>query len=220
MELIIILYLLQVVSKNNLEMIDLINNVETFYNNSLNRVLWIVGIFFTVFAILVPVILNWIQKRQYQLDKKELKNYIEDRLALLENRIDKKIEEKLMQEKENIENQSELKLLQLEGKLHKSLAQNYNFFDDTVITTILDDYMGIALPHYILSALKFTEANNIEKSHEMLIKVIDELERTHEDKDKFNKIDQELLRRLIKKLEEHNSHYQYSTYLEKLNKYI
>ncbi|RBQ02828.1 hypothetical protein [Pedobacter miscanthi] len=79
--------------------LDLIGKVDTFYNNAWSKLIWFVATLVTLGVIVIPILIQWYQRRQLQLNKEELKTEIK-----------KEFEETLLELKQkNQENLAELR---------------------------------------------------------------------------------------------------------------
>lgn len=82
-------------SDGSVEYLDIVTKVDSFYNSAWTKLIWVLGAFFTVLAILGPLFLNWYQKRraEYEQEKIEdnLKKYIDEKFKENQKKVDKEL---------------------------------------------------------------------------------------------------------------------------------
>ena len=81
---------LEAIQKNQIQSIDLVQKVDDFYNNAWTKLIIVISVGFTVVGIIVPLFIQWFQKRSLQASENLLKKEISDNA--------KKIKEELLAE--------------------------------------------------------------------------------------------------------------------------
>jgi len=115
--------ILDTVKISSASSLDLISKVDAFYNNAWTKLIWIIGIFFTVIAVVTPVITLLIQKRELKLGEEKLKKDIKDSEKRLKAYIKTEYDNAIIElSSKNNEN-----LTALETKLSKKVGARTNY---------------------------------------------------------------------------------------------
>lgn len=110
--------------------IDLVQKVDDFYNNAWSKLIFIISISFTIVGVIVPLFIQWLQKRTLKASEDLLKKEIVDKTKAIKEEIltniKKEVEEKFKLYEKEIEitrASANAKLYLAEGKV--KLSMNY-----------------------------------------------------------------------------------------------
>jgi tetratricopeptide (TPR) repeat protein len=123
-------YVLDKILSNQEQGIDLVQKVDSFYNNAWTKLIFIISIGFTIVGVIVPLFIQWLQKRTLKASEDLLKKEIADKTKAIKDEIStnlkKEIEEKFKLYEKEIEitrASANAKLYLAEGKV--KLSMNY-----------------------------------------------------------------------------------------------
>ena len=85
--------------------IDLVQKVDAFYNSAWNKLIIFGSIAFAIVGILVPVVIQWYQRRTMKLSEELMKKEISDSIARIKKEIIKDVTVKVEQKFEQYERQ-------------------------------------------------------------------------------------------------------------------
>jgi hypothetical protein len=91
--------LIQKTEETAIQTIDLINKIDSFYNSAWNKLILIGSIALGIIGILVPIIIQWYQKKIYELSEENLKQELSIKMSELKEELKDTIEDQI---KENI----------------------------------------------------------------------------------------------------------------------
>jgi len=78
---------------------DLLNKMDSFYNNSWSKLMIVVTIAFSIIGIIMPILVQWYQKKELKLSEEklrlEIKQEIDDALKVMRSDFKKEIDEQL-----------------------------------------------------------------------------------------------------------------------------
>lgn len=124
-------------SKSN-DVIDLITKVDTFYNSAWQKLIIVGSVAFAFIGIVLPLIIQWYQKKTLSLSEELLKKEIESQVQQIKSKIiyeiNHEIEEKFIENKKEISNlysSTNAKAFHLQGnlmlekKLYPSALEDY-----------------------------------------------------------------------------------------------
>ncbi len=124
-------YLLNKIITNQSQGFDLVEKVDNFYNNAWTKLIFIISIGFGVVGIVVPIFIQWFQKRSLKASeeilKKEIATKTKDIQEEISTNLKKEIEEKFKLYAKEIEvtrASANAKLYLAEGKV--KLSMNYH----------------------------------------------------------------------------------------------
>lgn len=105
---------------------DLIQKVDTFYNNAWTKLIYVITIGMTVVGIIIPLYVHWRQKKALKASEDVLKKEISDKTAAIKGTISSELMS-LIDEKFK-EYEKEIKMTRASGKADTFFAQaKYNF---------------------------------------------------------------------------------------------
>lgn len=151
---------------------ELLNQVNEFYNSAWEKLIIIGSIAFAIVGIIIPLIIQWYQKKQLKVSEEKLENKFKNEIESLKESIKEDIKDILKEEIKDfekkidkIDNASNAKLLHLQGQ--KSMAsKNYdaalwNFLKSARLYSKSDEYGNLqAMLEMIESLLdKITKEN-------------------------------------------------------------
>ncbi len=139
--------IIDTVQVNTNNSIDLIQKVDSFYNNAWDKLIIFGSVIFAIVGIAVPIAIQWYQKKTLKLSEDQLKNKIISDLST-------KIEEKFNEYEKKIKlliASAEAKPFLLQGKLN--LEKNY---------------YQTALSEFIAASSGFIEGDDYQKLQEAL----------------------------------------------------
>lgn len=165
-----------------IDTIDILNKVDQFYNSAWDKLIIMATISFGIVGILVPIIIQWYQKKSIKLSEDNLKSEIEKESSKIEERLteifDAKLDEKMKVYEEKIEAlnaASNAKAFHIQGAGSVEKGDYYAALCDFITASFnhlkAGDYMNLqncltvicdtCLPH-----LSREEINDIKISHE------------------------------------------------------
>jgi hypothetical protein len=116
------------VTAKDYQPIELINKVDSFYNSAWSKLTVTVTLLFIIVGIVIPLIIQWYQKKQLKLSEENLINDIDVKifqsLSQLELKIDTKSVQSLEQLKADVVRESEENLI----KLKEEIKSEYDEF--------------------------------------------------------------------------------------------
>lgn len=66
------------------ESLDILNKVDTLYNNAWNRLIWVVAIFGVVLPIAISAFHIWLQKNTIKMAEEKMQKKIDDNVGMLD----------------------------------------------------------------------------------------------------------------------------------------
>jgi hypothetical protein len=116
---------LNAINSNTMDAVDIVQKIDTFYNNAWNKLIFLITVGFTIVGVIVPLFIQWLQKRSLKASEELLKKEIEARTLKIKKEITddllKSIDEKFK------EYENEIKITRASGKAKTSLAEaKYN----------------------------------------------------------------------------------------------
>lgn len=143
--------IIKAIQENSDKSLELIERVESFYNNAWNKLIIFGSILFAIVGLFVPLVIQWYQKRTLKLSEETLKNYLRKELTeeLLES-----IEEKFK------ENEKQLKAL-------NASANAKILFSQAKFSVEKNSYKG-ALGELVTASFSSLECNDYKTLQEML----------------------------------------------------
>lgn len=114
-------------SKDSME---LLTKIDSFYNNSWTKLLWVVTIGFTVIGIIMPVIIQWYQKRELKSNEEKLKAEIKSEIKLGLNELEKKIDSSFKNQIEKVRYESYAVSMHIQALLMQTRNQYKNAIRD------------------------------------------------------------------------------------------
>lgn len=79
--------ILDAINSHNLNEIDIVQKVDAFYNNAWNKLIFIITIGFTIVGVIVPLFIQWLQKKSMKASEELLKKEIETRTVEIKENI-------------------------------------------------------------------------------------------------------------------------------------
>lgn len=142
------------VGKITSEAVELISNVDSFYNSAWNKLIIVGSLAFGVIGILVPLVIQWYQKKTLKISEELLKKDIENQILKLKSElvleINKTLEERLEKFEEKIDIASashNAKTFHLEGNSLFNQGQIAQALADFVIAardySYVEDYPNL-----------------------------------------------------------------------------
>lgn len=142
--------IIETIQNNQMQGIDLVQKVDSFYNNAWTKLVIIITIVFTIVGIIVPLFIQWLQKKSLQASEENLKNEIQSKITNIKDEIIKtliaEIDEKFKKYEKEIQitrAAANAKLFLAEGKVKLSM----NYYDK-------------ALSDFISAATNCIDSNN------------------------------------------------------------
>lgn len=155
------------VGKTTSEAVELISNVDSFYNSAWNKLIIVGSLAFGVIGIIVPLVIQWYQKKTLKISEELLKKNIENQTLKLKSElmteITQTLETKLKNFEEKIDKESashNAKTFHLQGNsLHNKglisealgdfiiAARDYSYVEDySNLRSILNFILNECLP--------------------------------------------------------------------------
>lgn len=147
---------------------ELLNQVNEFYNSAWEKLITIGSIAFAIVGVIVPLIIQWYQKKQLKISEEDLENKFKKEIESIKETIKAEINEILKEEVKlfevkikKIENSSNAKLLHLQGQKHVS-SSNFK--------SALVDFLGSAKFYS-----RADEYGNLQPMLEMIENTLDKI---------------------------------------------
>ncbi len=132
------------------ESLELINKVDSFYNSAWDKLVLVGTVSFGLIGFIVPLIIQWYQKRTLKLSEELLKKEIENQTLKLKNEIVKEVTEGM-----------ELKILDYESRVSKfNASANARAFHLQGNLTLNDGGFQSALGDYITSSFNYLKCDD------------------------------------------------------------
>ena len=143
--------IIKAIQDNADKSIDIIEKVDSFYNNAWNKLILFGSILFVIVGVFVPLVIQWYQKRTLKLSEDALKNNLKKELTkeLLDD-IDKKFRE----------NENQLKAL-------NASANAKILFSQAKFSVEKNSYKG-ALGEIVTASISSLECNDFRTLQEIL----------------------------------------------------
>ncbi len=177
-----------------LEIIDLIQKVDAFYNNAWNKLIIIGSVAFAIVGIIVPLLFQWYQRRTLKQSEEILKKEISEQSKKIKAEILEKVSDEIKTQFAKYETEikrlnasANAKTLLIQGRLH--LEKNYHHLalGDIVSASFSfiesEDYQNLQIAlNFILNDclpnlskeeiadLKIIESNDLDLLIETLVK--------------------------------------------------
>jgi hypothetical protein len=159
--------------------IDIINSVNEFYNSAWEKLIIVGTIALTIIGILVPLIIQWYQKKTMILNEEKLKNHIKQEVEKIKDDLRKEIKEtfenemKKFEEKiEKIRSNSEAGIFHIQAisELDKKLYLESlrSFITAATFYVDAEDYFNLQI---VLEVIEDSCLKNITKSQYENIKL-------------------------------------------------
>lgn len=174
--------------------IEIINAVDQFYNSAWDKLIIMASISFGIVGIIVPIIIQWYQKKSLNLSEENLKIEIENQAEEMEIRLSEKfskqIEDKIKEYEKKIDSlnaSSNAKSFHLQAVRSLEKEDYYSALSDFITASFdhlkADDYTNLqttltVICENCLPFLSREEVNDIKISHnEDLERLIEEVEK-------------------------------------------
>lgn len=145
-----LIYLLDNIQNNQEQSIDLIYKIDSFYNNAWNKLVIIITIVFTIVGVIIPIFIQWLQKKSLKTSEELLKREIKDKTDSVREELKRELIIEIEAKFENYKNEIKItrasanaKLYLAEGKVKLSM----NYYDK-------------ALNDFVTASLNCIESNN------------------------------------------------------------
>ena len=109
--------------------LDVLNNVNTFYDSSWNKLLWVLGILFAIIGVIMPIAIQIYQTWKINLDKSEFKLEIEHAIQSAKQELIKEFNEEMTLKVDNIESKFETVENNLQARTYHLQANNLSTND-------------------------------------------------------------------------------------------
>ncbi|HQQ98536.1 MAG TPA: hypothetical protein PLX35_14795 [Cyclobacteriaceae bacterium] len=126
--------------KGHLDAIDLLDKVNSFYNSAWDKLLVLGSVIFAVGSIIVPIIVQWYQKKTLQLKedilKKEIELGIEKAKRELSEELTKQLNDRTKEYENRIERlnaEANAKAFHLQGNLQRERGQMQGALGDFIV---------------------------------------------------------------------------------------
>ena len=110
-----------------LSAIEILNHLDTFYNNAWNKLILFTTILLAVVGILIPLIISWLQTRNLKLKEENLRKELEadykKKISVVKEDLLKEIKSQFEQKISDFETKQEVLRAELKG-LHFHLQAN------------------------------------------------------------------------------------------------
>tara|TARA_R110001583_G_C5584277_1_gene403160 strand:- start:160 stop:855 length:696 start_codon:yes stop_codon:yes gene_type:complete len=83
--------ILDAINANNLNDLEIIDKIDSFYNNAWNKLIFIITIGFAIVGVIIPIFIQWLQKNTLKTSEELLKIEIENKTAEIEKEITTKL---------------------------------------------------------------------------------------------------------------------------------
>lgn len=120
--------------------IDLIQKVDTFYNNAWNKLIFVITIGFAIVGIIVPLFLQWLQKRTLKASEELLKKEIGEKTKEIKDKITDELLIKIDEKFKVYE--KEIKITRATGKAKASLAEGKYNLEKNDYKRALSDFIN------------------------------------------------------------------------------
>lgn len=151
--------------------IEIINQVNEFYNSAWDKLIIVGTIAFAIVGLLVPLLIQWYQKKSMTLNEEKLKNHLNDEVEKIKNALKNDMKEifdneiiKFETKIEKIKNSSEAGIYHIQGngELDKKnyLEALHSFIIASSFYIDAGDYLNLQI---ILEAIETDCLDKVEK---------------------------------------------------------
>jgi hypothetical protein len=168
-------YILEHIDNNQQQGIDLIQKVDNFYNNAWVKLIFVITILFTIVGVIIPLFIQWLQKKSLKASEDLLKNEIQNKINIAKDDMLKdfnvEIDEKFKKYEREIQitrAAANAKLFLAEGKVKLSMNYYDKALNDFISASLncieSDNYptLSDALKHISSDCLPFLSHEEIE----------------------------------------------------------
>lgn len=141
---------LETLKANSDNATDLIQKVDNFYNNAWNKLVFIISIGFTVVGIIVPLFIQWLQKKSLKASEDLLKKEIGDKTKEIKDNISNELLGKI---------DEKFKVYDKEIKMTRALGKAKTFFAEGKYNLEKNEYKR-ALSDFINSSYSCLECED------------------------------------------------------------
>ncbi|TGL61174.1 hypothetical protein [Leptospira sarikeiensis] len=160
------------------DVLEITQTINTFYESSWNKLLFFIGIMFTVIGVIIPLVGQWLQRRASNLKTEELRKQIAQETANSQLQILKVFEEKFEELKKDLEKKLLETEVSAESKVNKTLGGLFQLQGN--ISKEGENHL-LACSSYvyaILSYVESTEELNLGRVLRMLPETLKNLQRS------------------------------------------
>lgn len=143
-------YIVESIKNNQSQGVELIQKVDSFYNNAWIKLIFIITIMFSIVGIIIPIFFQWLQKKSLKASEDLLKNEIQNSISKVKDEILKDLTTEIEGKFQNYEKEIKItrasanaKLFLAEGKVKLSMC-----------------YYDSALSDFISASVNCIEADN------------------------------------------------------------
>lgn len=155
--------ILDAINSNNLNEVDIVQKIDAFYNNAWNKLIFIITVGFTIVGVIIPLFIQWLQKKTLKTSEELLKKEIETRTIEIEKNITTKLLQSIEEKFKAYE--KEIKITRATGKAKTSFAEGkYNLEKN--------DY-DRALGDFIISAYACIESDDHKTLQDIVKNILD-----------------------------------------------
>lgn len=79
--------ILDAINSQNLKCIDIVQKIDSFYNNAWNKLIFIITVGFTIVGVIVPLFIQWLQKKSLKASEELLKKEINTQILKIKESI-------------------------------------------------------------------------------------------------------------------------------------
>ncbi len=190
--------------------VDLVEKVDTFYNNAWDKLILVGSVAFGIVGIIIPLIIQWYQKRALKVSEELLKKDIEIQVSKMKAEIMRELSPQIEEEFKKYENKIKIlnaKTFFIQGKLN--LEKNYhnpalgNFIAASFSFIASEDYQNLqSTLHLILNDcipyLSNEEINDLKISTDTNIDLLLNILKENDDKGVFSTVIQEIQLKISK----------------------
>lgn len=143
--------IIEAIQSNADKSIDLIEKIDSFYNNAWNKLILFGSILFAIVGVLVPIVIQWYQKRTLKLSEESIKRKLKDEVTTeVMKTIEKKFEE----------NEKQLKML-------NASANSKILFSQAKFSIEKNSYKG-ALGELVMASYSSMECDDFKTLQDIL----------------------------------------------------
>lgn len=134
--------ILDAINSYNMNEVDIVQKIDSFYNNAWNKLILVITIGFTIVGVIVPLFIQWLQKKTLKTSEELLKKEIETRTIKIEKSIQTKMLELINEKFLNYE--KEIRITKASGKAKTSFAEGKYNIEKNEYNRALGDFISSA----------------------------------------------------------------------------
>jgi len=111
------------IKHSSTESIDLLGKMDSFYNNAWTKLILVITIAFTIIGIVVPLLIQWYQKRELKIGEDKLREDIKNAIAVATADFTKYVDEQVQKKFNELDEKVSKHLANLDGKTFQLQGQ-------------------------------------------------------------------------------------------------